>query len=95
MVTARISNINSTTTREDLEKHLASKGLLVAPGQRGRAFTEIEGGGKRTTVSFADEKMFNRALTLPMGDRMLGDREMIIDDDFDGFTVLSEGRQVE
>ncbi|KAM5544196.1 hypothetical protein V8D89_001856 [Ganoderma adspersum] len=95
MITARISNINSTTTREDLENHLASKGLLVAPGQRGRAFTETEGGGKRTTVSFADKTTFKRALALPMADRMLGDREIIIDDDFDGFTVLSEGPQID
>nr|VWP02414.1 D-xylose-proton symporter [Ganoderma boninense] len=95
MITARISNINSTTTREDLQSYLALKGLPVAPGQRGLAFTETEGGGQRTTVSFADKTTFKRALALPMAERMLGDREIIIDDDFDGFTVLSEGIQID
>jgi hypothetical protein len=92
--TARISNIESTTTREDLAIFIQSKGLSLAPGQP-LFLTATQDGYKIATITFADHATFKRALDLPFADRELNNRCINIDDDFDGITVLSEGSEVE
>jgi len=93
--TARISNIDNSATETDLAIYLQSKGLSLSPGHRNISFANTEGGYKLATVSFIDKGAFKRALALPFADRILNDRTLNIDDDFDGFTVLSEGTQVD
>ncbi len=93
--TARISNIDNSATETDLATYFQSKGLPLSPGHRNISFTNTEGGYKLATVSFIDKEAFKRALALPFADRILNDRTLNIDDGFDGFTVLSEGTQVE
>lgn len=93
--TARISNIDSTTTKEDLVSHFLSKGLLFSLGERAVLFTPTNGPNKLAIVSFRDHDHFKQALTLPISDRMVEGRVLNIDEDFDGLTVLSEGAQVE
>ncbi|KAJ8694582.1 hypothetical protein PTI98_007242 [Pleurotus ostreatus] len=93
--TARISNIDSTTTKEDLASHFLSKGLLFSQGERAVSFTPTDGANKLAMVSFRDHDHFKRALALPISDRMVEGRVLNIDEDFDGLTVLSEGTQVD
>lgn len=93
--TARISNIENSATEKDLATYFQSKGLSLSPGHHNISFTNTDGGYKLATVSFIDRATFKRALALPYADRILNDRTLNIDDSFDGFTVLSEGTQVE
>ncbi|KAF4570207.1 hypothetical protein EYR36_010014 [Pleurotus pulmonarius] len=93
--TARVSNIDTTTTKEDLITHLLSKGLLLSHGERAVLFTPTEGARKVAMASFRDHDHFKRALALPAPDRMMAGNLLTIDEDFDGLTVLSDGAQVD
>ncbi|KAJ7875324.1 Alpha/Beta hydrolase protein [Mycena olivaceomarginata] len=91
---ARVSNINSATTKAVLLNFFQSKGLAVALRQHTPLVADAN--GLRTLViSFADELMRKRALSLPSAERILDDRVLDFDDGFQGFTVLSEGTQVD
>jgi hypothetical protein len=92
--TARISNIESTTTKVALASFIESKGLSLALGQP-LSLTTTQDGYKIATVTFADDDTFKRVLDLPFSDRELKNRRINIDADFDGLTVLSEGSDVE
>ena len=92
--TARISNIESSTTRDDLANFIRSKGLDLSHHQP-LSLTPTHDGYQIATVSFADHATFKRALDLPPADREMSNRYINFDDNFDGFTVLSDGNELE
>lgn len=91
VATACISNIEKSTTEEDLTTYLQSKCLALSEDHTRVLFTVTEGGYKRTTVSFNDEGTLNRALSLRRVDRKLNGRVLIFDADFEGITIIYEG----
>ena len=92
--TARISNVDHTTTKQALENFLESKHLPLAPGQH-ISLTAIQDKYKAATVTFADNATFERAIHLPLADRELNNKHISISNNFDGLTILSEGSEVE
>lgn len=93
--TARITSIETSATEEDLTNFLESKELSLSEDHSQIRFTTSDERFKLTTVSFVDEKTLKRALSLPRIDRKLKKRTLNFDVGFDGFTVLSEGTEVE
>jgi len=93
--TARISNISSQTTTEELLEHFRSRGLSVAAGET-RVSSVVGADGLRTAVlTFKDEASLKRALNLPSQDRQLNERQISLEDGFDGFTPLSDGDEID
>lgn len=91
---ARISNLSGKTREDVLTDFLELKGLHLAEDQP-IALTSTQDGRQVATVTFIDNATLNRALGLPLAQRKLDGRSIDIDDKFDGFTILSEGTDVE
>ncbi|KIK63472.1 hypothetical protein GYMLUDRAFT_72124 [Collybiopsis luxurians FD-317 M1] len=94
MSSARVSNIDGSTTKDELTSFFESKGLSLASRQHMPFICTAEG-QKTSVVSFVDESTLKKALSLPSAERVLNDRVIDIDDGFDGYTVLSEGTRVD
>ncbi|KAF9011454.1 hypothetical protein BDZ89DRAFT_1077817 [Hymenopellis radicata] len=92
--TARISNIAGTTTKDELLEFLKSKGLARSPGQR-VSYTKAGDGKGIAIASFDNEAAYKKALALPRAERHLNEVDVTIDDDFNGFTTLAEGSQID
>lgn len=92
--TARISSIKNGTKEEEFMKFLESKNLLLDPYQP-ISLTSTPDRHQVATVTFLDNATLKQALSLPPANRVLNRRKINIDDDFDGFTILSEGTEVE
>ena len=93
--TARICNIDSEITTEELIEHFRSKELSVASGQTRVSLVTGTDGLKTATLTFSDEGTLQRALKLSANDRQLRGRQLGLDDGFDGFTTLSDGNEIE
>ncbi|KAJ3876592.1 Alpha/Beta hydrolase protein [Lentinula edodes] len=100
-MSARVSNISSATTKDALADFFLSKGMpITSRPEHISLITAVDSDGpSRQTytavVSFADEPTLKKALSLTSSDRMLNNRILDFDDSFDGYTVLSEGTQVD
>ncbi|KAJ3849993.1 hypothetical protein EV368DRAFT_84995 [Lentinula lateritia] len=100
-MSARVSNISSATTKDALADFFLSKGMpITSRPEHISLITDVDSDGpSRQTftavVSFADESTLKKALSLSSSDRMLNNRILYFDDSFDGYTVLSEGTQVD
>lgn len=88
----RVTNIEISTTENDLQSYFESRGLPLSPDQK-FTFVKREEDYKSTTVSFINKETCQRALTLSREDRRLKNRVVEFDGDFNGFTVLFEGAQ--
>lgn len=73
---------------------LDSNGLHLAADQP-ITLTSAQDGHQIATVTFINNTTLNQALSLPLARRKLNGRSINIDDKFDGFTILSEGTEVE
>lgn len=93
--TARITNLDGATTSEELSELFKSKGLSICSGQARISLATSLEGSKVATVTFKDEESLGRAIKLSPQDRMLHDRHIALDSIFEGFTVLSDGDDVE
>lgn len=92
--TARISNIDNTTKEGELIAFLVSQELALDLDQP-LSLTSTPDRHQVATVTFDNNAALKKALGLSRANRKLKDRYIIVDDEFDGFTVLSEGTQVE
>jgi len=93
--TARITNLDPKTTSSDLTTLFQSKGFLISPGQAQISLTTGLEGMAIATVTFKDAVTLNRALKLPLQERVIHSRFMDLDTGFDGFTALSNGDEIE
>lgn len=94
-VSARVSNIDSSVTKEILFEFFNAKGLLLADGQYIALVSTATGNGNSTVLSFLNEAAYKKALALPRADLILEGKVIQIDDNFEGLTSLSEGNQIE
>ncbi|KAF8824301.1 hypothetical protein HHX47_DHR8000394 [Lentinula edodes] len=100
-MSARVSNISSATTKDALADFFLSKGMpITSRPEHISLITAVDSDGPSSqtytaVVSFADEPTLKKALSLTSSDRMLNNRILDFDDSFDGYTVLSEGTQVD
>lgn len=92
--TARISNIESTTTENELIAFLESAQLPLDLDQP-LSLTSTPERHQVATVTFRDNATLKQALGLPRASKKLKNRFINVDDEFDGFTVLSQGTQIE
>ncbi|KAJ3527073.1 hypothetical protein NM688_g8176 [Phlebia brevispora] len=87
-------DLDQTTLRCEAQ-WLASRGIAVASG-RSRVATAVGANGLKTAViSFQDNTAMQKALKLSASERELRDKQMDLDYRFDGFTTLSEGRDLD
>ena len=93
--TARITNLDPKTTPTDLVTLFQSKGLPISSGQAQISLTADLEGIAIATVTFRDEETLNRALKLPLHERLIHHQHMQLDATFDGFTALSDGDEIE
>ncbi|KLO06642.1 hypothetical protein SCHPADRAFT_837791 [Schizopora paradoxa] len=95
--TLRISNIAPTTTADALASYFRDKGLQLSTGngKHGIYLVKAEDDNIHATVSFYSDLVCKRALALSYEDRKLDNRLLVLSSNFDGFTVLSEGSQVD
>lgn len=92
--TARVSNIEMSTTEEDVATYFQGKGLSLADDTK-ISFVNTDADYKSATVSFFNEETLQRAISLPRVSRKLKSRTLNLDVGFEGFTVLAEGRNPE
>lgn len=92
----RISNIKESTTEDDLKTYFANQKLELSDDHSPILFAKTEDDSRRrTTVSFNSEETLKLALSLPRAQRKLDGLVLDFDSTFLGFTVFSEGTEVE
>ncbi|EMD33041.1 hypothetical protein CERSUDRAFT_118443 [Gelatoporia subvermispora B] len=95
LCTARITNLDPSTTEADLLDLLQQRQLPVSSGQSRVSLATSISGEKVATVTFRDEKTLDAAMKLAPQDRQLRDRFIGFDTKFDGFTTLSDGDEID
>ena len=96
---ARIRELGAGISKEELVSFLETRGLPIHVGRGGPSVSLVVSEGEETavaTVTFKDYDALNRAVVLPSDNRRLKDGSVMqIDADFDGFTALSNGPDIE